>query len=38
MVDTTGTIILMCIPLLAVAMILLEDKRIMADRRASAGK
>ncbi len=33
MVDTTGTIILLCIPLLAVAMILLEDKQVMADRR-----
>lgn len=36
MVDTTGEIILLCIPLLAAAMILLEDRRIMADRKAKA--
>ncbi len=38
MVDTIGTVILLCIPLLAVAMILLEDKRVMTERRAKATK
>ncbi|HKB59725.1 MAG TPA: hypothetical protein VKC56_06715 [Gallionellaceae bacterium] len=34
MVDMTGTIILWCIPVLAAAMILLEDKRMSAERKA----
>lgn len=38
MVDTTGTIILLCIPVLAVAMILLEDRRVMSERKAAASK
>ena len=37
MVDTTGTIILLLIPVLAFAMIMLEDKRVVAERKA-AGK
>jgi hypothetical protein len=38
MVDTTGTIILWCIPVLAFVMIMLEDKRVMAERKAKAAK
>ncbi len=35
MVDTTGVIILWAIPVLAFAMIMLEDKRVMDERKAA---
>lgn len=38
MLDTTGTIILLCIPVLAFAMIMLEDRRVMTERKAAASK
>ncbi len=35
MVDTAGTIFLCILPLIAGALILVEDKRIMQDRKAA---
>ncbi len=35
MVDITGTIILLAIPVLAAAMVLIEDSRVSAERKAA---
>jgi hypothetical protein len=35
MVDLTGTLVLLGIPVLAAAMILLEDRRIASERKES---
>ncbi len=34
MIDITGTILLLAIPVLATAMILIEDSRVSAERKA----
>ncbi len=36
MIDTTGAIVLWSIPLLAAVMILIDDKRMMEERKAKA--
>ncbi len=38
MVDTAGTIFLWSLPLIAVVLILIEDKRIMQERKEAAKK
>lgn len=38
MVDTAGTIFLWSLPLIAAVLILVEDKRIMRDRKEAAKK
>ncbi len=38
MIDLTGTIVLWSIPVLATAMILIDDKRMMDERKAKAAQ
>ncbi len=38
MIDITGTIVLLAIPVLATAMVLIEDKRVSDERKAAKGK